>query len=176
MTIQIYEDLYNLSKNEFFSKNNLLEILKDYAGKISVFELMNMITYSDSTFDGVSEKWKKLGNEMQVKTFIQRVKDINTDNNDYGGKIDSGEFKEYVDLLKDTQMQYDESLSKDYEICLLSILYANYILEEPVHPEGTQFPGSGEVFKKDGQFYCPARDANDDNPKAFCRLCIAYQS
>ena len=173
---ELYDDLLNLTKDANLSKNDLLRVLKSYASKISVFELMNMITYSDSTFEGVSDKWKKLGNEMQVKTFIQRIKDINTDNDNYEGQINSNEFAEYVDLIKDTQQKYDESLTKDYEICVLSIIYANFILEEPIHPEGTQFPGSGSVFKKENDFYCPAKDANKNNPKAFCRLCMAYQS
>ena len=172
----LYADLLKLKNEKSLSKNNLLEVLKEYSSKISVFELMNMITYSDSTFEGVSDKWKKLGNEMQVKTFIERIKSLNVDDNDYEGEIDSKEFEDYINLLRETQQQYDESLTKDYEICILSIVYANFILEEPIHPEGTEFPGSGKVFEKDDEFYCPARDANDDNPKAFCRLCIAYQS
>lgn len=176
MCIELYDDLFKLAQGDEISGNNLLSVLKDYAGKISVFELMEMITYSDSTFEEVNDKWKRLGNEMQVKTFIERIKSINVDENDYDGEIDGSEFRKYLNELKNTLGQYDESLSKNYEICILSVLYANFILKEPIHPEGSVFPGSGKVFKKDDEYFCPARDGNENNPNAFCRLCIAYQS
>lgn len=182
-----YENFYNsfldLAKDDSISKDDLLNLLKEYSSKISVFDLMNLITQSDNTFEGVSEKWKVLGNKMQVETFIFRMKSLNEDLNNYEGFIDSKEFKEHIYFLKDTQEQFDDSLIKDYEIfssrdyiiIVLSILYANYILKEPVHPEGTEFPGSQKVILKDGEYYCPAKEGNLENPHAFCRLCIAEQ-
>ena len=178
-----YSNLLNLGVEDSISKNNLLKFLKEYSSKISVFDLMDLITRSDNTFEGVDEKWKVLGNKMQVETFIFRMNAINNDSNSYDGLIDSEDFKEYISFLRDTQEQFDESLIKDYEIfskkdyviIVLSILYANYILEEPVHPEGTEFPGSQKVIEKEGVFYCPAKEGNLENPHAFCRLCIAEQ-
>ncbi len=180
---EFYKSFLNLTEEDSFSKNNLLGLLKEYSSEISVFDLMNLITQSDNTFEGVSEKWKVLGNKMQVETFIFRMKSLGNDSNHYQGFIDSEEFKEYIYFLKDTQEQFDDSLiknyeifsNKDYVIIVLSILYANYILEEPVHPEGTEFPGSQKVIEKEGMYYCPAKEGNLENPHAFCRLCIAEQ-
>ena len=169
-----YRDLLNLAENDSISKNELLKLLKSYSSRTSVFDLMNLIALSDSTFEGVSQKWKELGNKMQVETFIFRMKTLNTDSNRYEGSIDKENYKEDISNLKDTLNQYN-SLSESCIIVFLSILYANYILEEPVHPEGTEFPGSQKVMKKEGIYYCPARDGNLENPNAFCRLCIAQQ-
>ena len=166
--------LLNLAENDSISKNELLMLLKSYSSRISVFDLMNLITLSDSTFEGVSQKWKELGNKMQVETFVFRMKALNTDSNTYEGSIDKENFKEHVFNLKDTLNPY-KSLSESCTIVFLSILYANYILEEPVHPVGTEFPGSQKVMKKERIYYCPARDGNLENPNAFCRLCIAQQ-
>lgn len=178
-----YNNFLNLAKDDEISKNELLKLLKEYSSQISVFDLMNIITLSDNTFEGVSEKWKTLGNKMQVETFIFRMKSINEDSNLYEGFIDSDKFREHIYFLKDTQEQFDDSLIKNYEVfskkdyvvVVLSILYANYILEEPVHPEGTEFPGSQKVIEKEGMYYCPAKEGNLENPHAFCRLCIAEQ-
>lgn len=170
----LYRDLLNLAEKNSISKNELLKLLKSYSSRISVFYLMNLITLSDSTFEGVSQKWKELGNKMQVETFIFRMKILNADSNTYEGSIHKEDFKEHVFNLKDTLNPY-KSLSESCTIVFLSILYANYILEEPVHPEETQFPGSQKVTKKEGIYYCPARDGNLENPNAFCRLCIAQQ-
>lgn len=92
----------------------------------------------------------------------------------YDGSIDKENFKEHIFNLKDTLNPY-KSLGESCAIVFLSILYANYILEEPVHPEGTEFPGSQKVMKKEGIYYCPAREGNLENPNAFCRLYIAQQ-
>ena len=54
-------------------------------------------------------------------------------------------------------------------------LYTTYILEEPIHPVGTPFPGSLKVEEKDGVFYCPVKDANLESPNAVCKMCIAEQ-
>ena len=75
----IYDDLVNLSSDGVLSK--LLILIKEYVGSISVFDLMNFMAYSDSTFEGVDEKWKFLGSKMQVETFIQRIKKLKTDKN-----------------------------------------------------------------------------------------------
>lgn len=40
---------------------------------------MNLITASDNTSEWVSKKWTKLGNKMQVETFIFRIKAPDTD-------------------------------------------------------------------------------------------------
>lgn len=50
-----YKDLLNLTKEQI-TKNELLKLLKKYSSKISVFDLMNLITASDNTSEWVSKK------------------------------------------------------------------------------------------------------------------------
>lgn len=132
--------MLNLTKEQI-TKNELLKLLKKYSSKISVFDLMNLITASDNTFEWVSKKWTKLGNKMQVETFIFRMKALDTDFITYVGNHDNNDLKEYIFNLNET-LDPHKSSAESYIIVFLSILYANYILEEPVHPKGTEFPGS----------------------------------
>ena len=53
-------------------------------------------------------------------------------------------------------------------------LYTTYILEEPIHPVGTPFPGSLKVEEKDGMFYCPVKDANLESPNAVCKFSLVF--
>jgi uncharacterized protein (UPF0305 family) len=60
-------------------------------------------------------------------------------------------------------------------IFYIASLYATFLLEKPIHPVGTPFPGSLKVEEKNGTFYCPVRDANIDTPNAVCNICLAEQ-
>lgn len=83
------------------------------------------------------------------------------------------DLKEYIFNLNET-LDPHKSSAESCIIVFLSILYANYILEEPVHPEGAEFPESQKVLKKES-YCCPAKEGNLENPNTFCRLCIAEQ-
>ena len=54
-------------------------------------------------------------------------------------------------------------------------LFVPIVLDEPIHPIGTPFPGSLEVIMENGVYYCPVKEANIDTPNSVCRLCIAEQ-
>lgn len=55
-------------------------------------------------------------------------------------------------------------------------LYTTFIVEEPIHPVGSEFPGNLKIEKRDGKFLCPVKDYQKDNVNAVCKLCIAKQA
>ena len=55
-------------------------------------------------------------------------------------------------------------------------LYTTFILNEPIHPIGTPFPGNLKVTYENGTYFCPVKDKQKENPNAVCRFCIAKQS
>lgn len=55
--------------------------------------------------------------------------------------------KKYIFNLNET-LDPHKSSAEYCIIVFISILYANYILEEPVHPEGGEFPESQKALKK----------------------------
>lgn len=55
--------------------------------------------------------------------------------------------KKYIFNLNET-LDPHKSSAEYCIIVFISILYANYILEEPVHPEGAEFPESQKALKK----------------------------
>lgn len=82
--------------------------------------------------------------------------------------------KKYIFNLNET-LDPHRSSAEFCIIVFLSILYADYILEEPVHPEGAEFPESQKVLKKEESYYCPAKGRKFGKSNAFCRLCMAEQ-
>ena len=75
----------------------------------------------------------------------------------------------------------NEKISNDPDdkfplIYVITSLYTTFILEEPIHPVGSEFPGSLKVEEKNGKYLCPVKDNQKDNPNAICHLCLAEQT
>jgi uncharacterized protein (UPF0305 family) len=51
-----------------------------------------------------------------------------------------------------------------------------FVRELPGHPVGTPFPGGFLVEERDGIYYCPVREKEDDVETSICPFCPAEQS
>jgi uncharacterized protein (UPF0305 family) len=54
-------------------------------------------------------------------------------------------------------------------------IYTSYVLDEPIHVVGTEFPGGFKVRYADGKYLCPVKEKQKNNPNAVCGFCIAEQ-
>ncbi|MCF0125354.1 MAG: DUF2115 family protein, partial [Clostridia bacterium] len=69
-------------------------------------------------------------------------------------------FNESFPMLKRTFEKERLSSDKDDKFPLIYVitsLYTTFILEEPIHPVGSEFPGSLKVEKRKGVFLCPVK-------------------
>ena len=90
--------------------------------------------------------------------------------------VNKDEFIDSVATLKSYQNEESKTSKTKFPLVYgIVSLYTTYILEEPIHPVGTPFPGSLKVIEKDGVFYCPVKEANLEAPNAVCKMCIAEQ-
>ena len=93
--------------------------------------------------------------------------------------IDKKSFDSSFPMLKRTFEKERLSDQKDDKfplIYVITALYTTFILEEPIHPVGCEFPGSLKVEKRNGEFFCPVKDNQKDNVNAICHLCLAEQT
>lgn len=175
--IQMYDDFSKVVSNEeSIDCDSVLEILKEYSGTISVFDLMAVNAKMIEESKYVQEGYKEKSHGIYAKYFLGRIKDIHSDSNRYDKKIDKEEFIDAVATLKSYHV--NESVTSKTKFPLIYgivSIYTTFVLEEPIHPVGTPFPGSLEVEEKDGKFYCPVKDANLESPNAVCKMCIAEQ-
>lgn len=174
----IFDDLNKISKKEFIRKIDLMKILKKFSSIISVQDLMiaTAILREDGKYVQASYREKYL--EVYVKYFIIRVKDIKNKQNIGTETINKEHFVNSIDILKkqfEKERKYTIEQNKFPLIYILISLYATFILDEPIHPIGTPFPGSLKVKKKNGVIYCPVKDKQSENENAVCKLCIAKQ-
>ncbi|KZX16984.1 DUF2115 domain-containing protein [Methanobrevibacter filiformis] len=166
-----------LKKEREISKNTLRDILKNIGKTISIMDLMLATTILREEGKYVQKGYREEYLEIYVKFFIMRVKDINEDKTDYKDNIDKKELLESIELLKNQNQENDDRLNTKFPIIYTIIsLYTTYILEEPIHPVGTPFPGNLKVTAEDNTYYCPVKENNKNNPSAVCKFCIAEQS
>ena len=179
MTIneEMYKEFSNVVIGEdSISNDALLQILKDYAGTVSVFDLMKINAELIEEKKYVQDSYKEKAHGVYAKYFLARLKEVRSNNNHYTHKIDKDEFIDAVATLQ--SYEDSESLSHKTKFPLVYAiisLYTTFILEEPIHPVGTPFPGSLYVEEINGKYYCPVKDANADSPNAVCKMCIAEQ-
>lgn len=119
--------------------------------------------------------------EIYIKYFLMRMKEV-LQNDDYvDSAIDKKAFDESFPILertfeKERLVEYGEADDKFPLIYVITALYTTFILEEPIHPVGSEFPGSLKVEERNGEFLCPVKDNQKDNVDAICHLCLAEQT
>lgn len=170
-------DLEKLSSQKNITTSELMRILKKYAGKISVYDLMLASAHMRKDGEFVHANYREKYLEIYIKYFIMRMKEV-LENEEYNEKtIDKKSFDESFPLLEKTFES--EKISEDGKFPLIYVitsLYTTFILEEPIHPVGSEFPGSLKVEERNGEFFCPVKDNQKDNPDAICHLCLAEQT
>lgn len=177
---EIIDELKQLSHNEKINKKDLMTILKRYAAIISVYDLMMATAYMRKDGEFVHAKYREKYLEIYIKYFIMRMKEVlGNDSYEKEVNIDKVSFDESFPMLERTFEKERISNSKEDKFPLIYVitsLYTTFILEEPIHPVGSEFPGSLKVEERNGKFLCPVKDNQKDNVNAICHLCLAEQT
>ncbi len=172
-------ELKEILSNDIITKNDLMAILKKYARIISPYDLMIATAKMQEDGKYVQSQYREKYLEIYIRYFIMRMKEVADNNDDMADEIDVDALDDSYPLL---QMTFEnETISNDKEdkfplIYVITSLYTTFILEEPIHPVGSEFPGSLKVTKENNTFYCPVKDNQKENPNAICHLCLAEQT
>ncbi len=157
-----------------------MTILKRYAAIISVYDLMMATAYMRKDGEFVHAKYREKYLEIYIKYFIMRMKEVlGNDSYEKEVNIDKVSFDESFPMLERTFEKERISNSEEDKFPLIYVitsLYTTFILEEPIHPVGSEFPGSLKVEERNGKFLCPVKDNQKDNVNAICHLCLAEQT
>ena len=165
-----------VGEDDKISKDDLMVVLKEELADVSVFDMMIISAEIIENNKYVQESYQEKSKKIYIDFFLNRVKEIRSNDTVYKDYFDRDDFIEKLNDLKDIyKIGSIDRKNKSPLINLVVSLYTTFVLDEPIHPIGTPFPGSLEVIMENGVYYCPVKEANMDTPNSVCRLCIAEQ-
>ena len=171
-------EIEEIDVNGKMTRGELLELLKSEAINIHVTHIMKACNYLISEGKFVQPNYREKFYNAYIKSFILRVKEIKEDKNFYPNMVDMKELKNSLKLLEEQEVMMSEIYPADpYFPIIYQIIsiYTSYVLDEPIHVVGTEFPGGFKVRYEDGKYLCPVKDKQENNPNAVCGFCIAEQ-
>lgn len=165
-----------IGEDDKISKDDLMIVLKEELSDVSVFDLMIISAEIIENNKYVQKSYQEKSKKIYVDSFINRVTEIRSNDTVYNDYFNRDNFVDKLNQLKDIYKHIStDRKNKSPLINLVVSLYTTFVLDEPIHPIGTPFPGSLEVIMENGVYYCPVKEANIDTPNSVCRLCIAEQ-
>lgn len=160
------------------SKRDLIAILKEEARQIHINDFIKTCSFLRKSMEHVHPKYQEEYIKMYAEGYLKGYKDVKNDKTIYEGYVERGELEEAIILLKQQEELMEEEFGKgtrSFKPYMILSLYTTFVLDEPVHPVGTPFPGGFKVRKKHEIYYCPVKENNENNPFAVCGFCIAEQ-
>ena len=175
----ILAELKKLSEKSEIKKSEIMTILKRYARIISVNDMMLATARMRKDGEYVHKNYREKYLKIYIKYFIMRMNEVKQKEDYVDSPIDKASFDESFPMLERTFEKERLSQAEDDKfplIYVITALYTTFILEEPIHPVGSEFPGSLFVEERDGVYYCPVKENQNDNVNAICHLCLAEQT
>ncbi len=160
------------------SKQDLLDILKSEAKKIHITHIMNACNHLINEGKYVQPSYRQKFHDAYMQSFILRVKEIKEDKNVYPESVDIIVLKKSLKQLKEQELKMGELNPFDpnfHVIYQIISIYTSFVLDEPIHVVGSEFPGGFKVRYENGKYLCPVKDKQENNPNAVCGFCIAEQ-
>ena len=158
------------------TKNHLRDLIKSEAKNVHMEDIMLASSFLREDSKYMPASYRKDYIERFSRAFFNRIKDIKEDKNNYFGDIDTAKIKEFLKVIK---KQHDDANGKN-ERCFVKIAriisaYTTFVLEEPIHPIGTKFPGGFILYAQNDIYYCPVKKNQQNNPSALCKFCVSVQ-
>ena len=159
------------------SKNDLLEALKGEANQVHIHDFIKTCSFLKKNMEHVHPHFKEEYIKMYTEGYLKGYRDVKNDKTSYNGHVDTVELGEAILLLEKQEKLIEAEFSnrRSFKPYMILSLYTTFILEEPVHPVGTPFPGGLKVREDNNIYYCPVKENNENNPLAVCGFCIALQ-
>ena len=167
-----------LAYEDNISKNDILNIIQETARSMTFYDEMVASGYLQREGQYIQKSYREEYLKVTIKYFLDRLKSIKNDNNDYPELLDKNQFIDCINILEKQYNSQIVELSTSNKTPLMYTLisiYTTLILEESIHPLNMPFPAGENIIYKDGIYYCPVKHNQLSNTTALCKLCIAKE-
>ena len=170
------ERLEDLDINMKITKNHLRDVVKFEAKNLHMKDIMLAASFLREDAKYMPLSYREDYIERFSKAFFSRIKDIKEDKNNYHGYVDTGKLIEFL-MVIDKQSNDARGNNERCFVRIARIIatYTTFILEQPIHPVGTKFPGGFVLHKEEDSYLCPVKNRQLENPSALCKFCVSVQ-
>ncbi len=165
-----------IGEDDKISKDDLMLVLKEELIDVSVFDMMIISAEIIENNKYVQESYQEKSKKIYIDFFLNRVKEIRSNDTVYNDYFDRDDFVEKLNQLKDIYKHSSlDRKNKSPIINLVVSLYTTFVLDEPIHPIGTPFPGNLKIKKLGKFYYCPVKATQKNTEGAVCNICISRE-
>ena len=160
------------------SRDELLTLLRSEAQLITLQDIMQASLFLIKDARYVQGSYRKEYIKAYTLAFITRIREVKEHQPVDKDYLNVHEIQDAIKLLLEQGKHasdvdgFDPAFFKIYKIISL---YTTFVLEEPVHPVGTPFPGGFRVKYNGDNYLCPVKERQKNNPSAVCGFCISGQ-
>ncbi len=177
------ETIEELDLSGNVSKSELIHVLKKEASRIHMYDLMRTSAHLHEEGMYMQADYRKNFINIFIKEFINRFKEVNEDKKEHNGYIEGKTLQKFLKTIKmerkiqkkDLKINSGKYFLKFAKMAEIIAVYTTFILESPVHPVGTLFPGKLTLKSENNEYLCPVKEKNLNNPYALCRFCVSKQ-
>jgi len=170
------KEINKLDLSVEISKNYLRDVIKSEASNIHIKDIMLAAAFLREDAKYMPKSYRDDYIERFSKSFFTKIKEIKEDKKVYPGNIKPRELEKFLELL-DKQNMASKGINEKCFLKIAKIIatYTTFVLEEPIHPVGTKFPGGFVLHIEEGNYLCPVKDRQMKNTSALCRFCVSIQ-
>ncbi|WP_421077174.1 DUF2115 domain-containing protein [Methanothermococcus sp. Ax23] len=150
----------------------LLKKLREDAAKFSIHDLMNVRVFLEKDMQYLPKDYKESYLKGQIMYFINTLNEVRKKSED---ELEDFEIDENIlNKLYDRINRFKCGIKGEDSFIKLSYIvvpYLIFIAKKPLHPVGIRFPGGKHIIEKNGTYYCPVKN-RQENEYSLCEFCI----
>ncbi|WP_440951934.1 DUF2115 domain-containing protein [Methanococcoides sp. FTZ1] len=152
---------------------DLLTSLRKAAKEMPLSDLMKARAFMVRSASALPKKYREAYSTELFNYLYTIFSDIiNSKTPGNNETIDQQKYDDLIGRIKEIGTSEDRNQEYFNRLVKITVPYLVFIVKRPIHPIGMVFPGGDRVLEKDGIFYCPVKEKQNDVEVALCKFCI----
>lgn len=152
---------------------DLLASLRKAARDIPMADIMKARAFMIRSASGLPKKYREAYSTELFTHLYSIFAEISSSKKPAKNEnIDPEQYEELMRRLEEMGTSDDKNEEYFNKLVKITAPYLVFIAKRPIHPVGMEFPGGDRVLEKEGVYYCPVKDKQNNVEVALCKFCI----